>query len=83
MWTGQHPGTKAGFPCGFLKTKKRTNYAGSLVLTMHPETFLRLIKYVLVLNVPALYPSGGHTGCVPLVYCTSLLSIGRIYYFLI
>lgn len=80
-WTGQHPGTKAGFPCGFLKTKKRTSYAGSLVLIMYPATFLRLIKYVLVLNVPELYPSGGHSSCDPFVYCVPLLSIVRIYWF--
>lgn len=78
-WTGQHPGTKAGFPCGFLKTKKRTSSAGSLVLIMYPATFLRLIKYVLVLNVPGLYPSGGHSSCDPFVYCVPLLSIVRIY----
>lgn len=81
MWTGQHPGTKAGFPCGFLKIKKRTSYASSLALIMHPATFPRLIKYVLVLNVPGLNPSGGHSSCDPFVHCVPLLSIVKIYLF--
>lgn len=52
-----------------------------LALIIHPATFLRLIKYVLVLNVPGLNPSGGHSSCDPFVYCVPLLSIGRIYLF--
>lgn len=39
------------------------------------------VNYVLVLNVPGLYPSGGHSSSVPFVYCTPILSIGRIYLF--
>lgn len=72
---------KAGFPSGFLKTKKRTSSAGSLVLIMHPETFPRLTEYMLVLSVPGLYPSGGHSSCDPFVHCVPLLFIGMIYLF--